>query len=69
MERELVGGECAYWAYIPSKTLLRPPETRSQAQRTAGVAVPTIAWREVAAYRDFMIRNLDDAGQVRGYRD
>ncbi len=67
--RELVGGECAYWACIPSKTLLRPPETRSEGERAAGVSAPAIAWAEVAAYRDFMIRNLDDGGQVDGYRD
>ncbi|MGI8624052.1 MAG: FAD-dependent oxidoreductase [Solirubrobacteraceae bacterium] len=69
VERELVGGECAYWACIPSKTLLRPPETRSEAERAAGVSAPAIAWADVAAYRDFMIRNLDDRGQVDGYRD
>ena len=69
VERELVGGECAYWACIPSKTLLRPPDTRAEAARAAGVATPQIAWAEVAAYRDFMIRNLDDGKQVEGYRD
>ena len=68
VERELVGGECAYWACIPSKVLLRPPETRAEAERTAGVATPEIDWPQVAAYRDYMIRNLDDAGQVQGYR-
>ena len=68
-ERELIGGECAYWACIPSKTLLRPPEVRGEAERAAGVATPELAWTELARYRDWMIRNLDDAKQVHGYRD
>jgi dihydrolipoamide dehydrogenase len=69
VERELVGGECAYWACIPSKTLLRPPETRAEAGRSAGVSRPDIKWAEVAKYRDYMIRNLDDTAQVEGYRE
>lgn len=68
IERELVGGECAYWACIPSKTLLRPPEVRYEARRAAGTAEPAQNWPEVAAYRDYMIRHLDDAKQVDGYR-
>ena len=69
VERELVGGECAYWACIPSKVLLRPPEARGEAERAAGVATPAIDWPQVAAYRDYMIRGLDDAAQVKAYRD
>jgi dihydrolipoamide dehydrogenase len=69
VERELVGGECGYWACIPSKTLLRPPEARSEAERAAGVQAPELSWPEVAAYRDTMIRHLDDSAQVSGYRD
>ncbi len=69
VERELVGGECAYWACIPSKTLLRPPETRAEARRAAGVDEPEQHWPEVARYRDYMIRDLDDSGQVKGYED
>jgi dihydrolipoamide dehydrogenase len=67
IERELVGGECAYWACIPSKTLLRPPEVRFEARRTAGTSAPEQRWHEVAEYRDFMIRQLDDSNQVKGY--
>jgi pyruvate/2-oxoglutarate dehydrogenase complex dihydrolipoamide dehydrogenase (E3) component len=67
VERELVGGECAYWACIPSKTLLRPPEVRFEAQRTAGTGTPEQSWREVAEYRDYMVRHLDDRNQVDGY--
>ena len=68
VERELVGGECAYWACIPSKTLLRAPEVRHEARRTPGVSEPEQHWRELAEYRDFMIRHLDDSKQVEGYR-
>jgi dihydrolipoamide dehydrogenase len=68
LERELVGGECAYWACIPSKTLLRPPEVRAEAARAAGLDRPAEHWPALAAYRDFMIRNLDDSKQVEDYR-
>ena len=67
IERELIGGECGYWACIPSKTLLRPPEARAEADRAAGVSRPDLNWPETRDYRDYMIRNLDDSGQVTGY--
>jgi dihydrolipoamide dehydrogenase len=68
VERELVGGECAYWACIPSKTLLRPPEVRAEAVRVAGLDRPRQRWAEIAAYRDYMIRYLDDGKQIEDYR-
>ncbi|MDP9458424.1 MAG: NAD(P)/FAD-dependent oxidoreductase [Actinomycetota bacterium] len=67
VERELIGGECAYWACIPSKTLLRPPEVWGEARRAFGTSTPTIELEELFDYRDWMIRNLDDSGQVEGY--
>jgi pyruvate/2-oxoglutarate dehydrogenase complex dihydrolipoamide dehydrogenase (E3) component len=69
VERELVGGECAYWACIPSKTLLRPGEVVNEAVRTAGTGAPSLAFDKVAPYRDEMIRHLDDSKQVRGYEE
>ncbi|MFN8215134.1 MAG: NAD(P)/FAD-dependent oxidoreductase [Solirubrobacterales bacterium] len=69
VERELIGGECAYWACIPSKTLLRTVEVRAEAERTAGTSAPAQSWPEISAYRDFMIRALDDTAQVTGYRE
>jgi pyruvate/2-oxoglutarate dehydrogenase complex dihydrolipoamide dehydrogenase (E3) component len=69
IERELVGGECAYWACIPSKTLLRPPEARAEARRAAGLAEPEERWQEIVAYRDYMTRSLDDSGAVKGYEE
>jgi dihydrolipoamide dehydrogenase len=69
VERELVGGECAYWACIPSKTLLRPPAARAEARRAAGLADPEQRWREIVDYRDYMTRNLDDSRAATGYED
>jgi len=67
VERELVGGECGYWACIPSKTLLRAPEAQAEARRTAGLDEPGVRWQEIVKYRDYMIRDLDDSGAVAGY--
>jgi pyruvate/2-oxoglutarate dehydrogenase complex dihydrolipoamide dehydrogenase (E3) component len=69
VERELIGGECAYWACIPSKTLLRPGEVRGEASRAAGVGAPSLSFADIASYRDEMIRHLDDSAQVQGYED
>src|SRR5713101_9280774 len=68
VERELIGGECAYWACIPSKTLLRGPEARAEASRAAGVATPALEWAGLRDYRDYMVRHLDDTAQVSGYQ-
>ena len=67
IERELIGGECAYWACIPSKTLLRGPEVRAEASRAAGVATPAIDWPGLRDYHDYMVRRLDDTAQVKDY--
>jgi pyruvate/2-oxoglutarate dehydrogenase complex dihydrolipoamide dehydrogenase (E3) component len=69
LERELIGGECAYWACIPSKTVLRPAEARTEVERAAGVAGAQLDWEKARDYRDYMVRNLDDSGQVDGYAD
>jgi dihydrolipoamide dehydrogenase len=69
VEQELIGGECAYWACIPSKTLLRPGEVRHEAQLAPGLTVPAEQFPEVAKYRDYMIRDLDDRGQEKEYEE
>ena len=69
VERELLGGECAYWACIPSKTLLRPPEVRAEARRAFGLEEPAQRWAEIVAYRDKMIRGLDDSSQLETYAE
>jgi pyruvate/2-oxoglutarate dehydrogenase complex dihydrolipoamide dehydrogenase (E3) component len=69
VERELLGGECAYWACIPSKTLLRPPEVKSEATRTFGTSTPELYLETIFDYRDYIIRNLDDSGEVTSYEE
>ena len=61
VERELVGGECSYWACIPSKTLLRPGEAVHAAREAAGTA--QVDAEAALAWRDFMVSEYSDAGQ------
>jgi pyruvate/2-oxoglutarate dehydrogenase complex dihydrolipoamide dehydrogenase (E3) component len=63
VERELVGGECSYFACIPSKTLLRPGEAVQAARDAAGTAEVDV--EAALAWRDFMVSDYSDAGQER----
>jgi pyruvate/2-oxoglutarate dehydrogenase complex dihydrolipoamide dehydrogenase (E3) component len=69
VERELVGGECSYWACIPSKSLLRPGEAVKGAREAGARAEVDV--QDALAWRDFMVSNYSDAGQERwlGSRD
>ena len=67
VERELVGGECSYWACIPSKTLLRPGEAVHAANDAAATAQVDVA--RTLAWRDFMVSDYSDAGQERWLAD
>jgi pyruvate/2-oxoglutarate dehydrogenase complex dihydrolipoamide dehydrogenase (E3) component len=67
VERELVGGECSYWACIPSKTLLRPGEAAHGAREAAASAVVDVD--AALAWRDFMVSDYSDAGQERWLAD
>jgi pyruvate/2-oxoglutarate dehydrogenase complex dihydrolipoamide dehydrogenase (E3) component len=65
---ELFGGECSYWACIPSKALLRPIELRAAASRLPGVEVGPLDAAEVLKRRDWFTgfdgHRHDDTGQV-----
>jgi pyruvate/2-oxoglutarate dehydrogenase complex dihydrolipoamide dehydrogenase (E3) component len=63
VERALVGGECSYWACIPSKSLLRPGEA-VKAAREAGASA-RVDVQAALAWRDFMVSGYSDAGQER----
>jgi pyruvate/2-oxoglutarate dehydrogenase complex dihydrolipoamide dehydrogenase (E3) component len=67
VERERVGGECSYWACIPSKTLLRPGEA-VQGARDAG-ATAQLDPAAVFAYRNYMVSDYADAGQEKWLTD
>jgi dihydrolipoamide dehydrogenase len=67
VERELVGGECSYWACIPSKTLLRPGEAVHAANEAAATAAVDVG--AALDWRDFMVSNYSDAGQEKWLAD
>jgi pyruvate/2-oxoglutarate dehydrogenase complex dihydrolipoamide dehydrogenase (E3) component len=67
VERELVGGECSYWACIPSKSLLRPGEAVQGAREAGASAQVDVA--AALAWRDFMVSGYSDAGQERWLAD
>jgi len=65
VERALVGGECTYWACMPSKTLLRAPELLAAARRAPGAAeaaVGALDLERVFWWRDQVVDSYDDEG-------
>ena len=65
-ERHLVGGECSFFACMPSKALLRPGQALAEARRLPGAAegVGAIDVEAVFARRDEVVHDLDDASQL-----
>jgi pyruvate/2-oxoglutarate dehydrogenase complex dihydrolipoamide dehydrogenase (E3) component len=71
-ERELVGGECSYWACIPSKTLLRPGEALEAAREAPGAREAVTGPLDLASaleWRNFMTSDWDDTGALRWLDD
>jgi pyruvate/2-oxoglutarate dehydrogenase complex dihydrolipoamide dehydrogenase (E3) component len=67
VEQHLIGGECSYYACMPSKALLRPADVLGEARRVPGV--PVAAGGELDAQaildrRDEVIHGLDDSAQL-----
>jgi dihydrolipoamide dehydrogenase len=67
VERELVGGECSFYACMPSKALLRPAQVLAEARRVPGAAQAARGELDVPAVlrrRDEVIHGLDDSSQL-----
>jgi pyruvate/2-oxoglutarate dehydrogenase complex dihydrolipoamide dehydrogenase (E3) component len=67
VESDLIGGECSYYACMPSKGLLRPGELMAEVRRVPGVREALSGDLDVRAAlerRDEIIHDLDDSGQV-----
>jgi pyruvate/2-oxoglutarate dehydrogenase complex dihydrolipoamide dehydrogenase (E3) component len=71
VEPDLVGGECPFWACMPSKSLLRPEEALTEARRIPGAAQAATGKLDVAAVlarRDEVIHHLDDSSYLPGFK-
>ena len=66
VEQHLVGGECSYYACMPSKALLRPADVLSEARRVPGVNASneSVEAEPVLKRRDEVVHDLDDSGQL-----
>jgi pyruvate/2-oxoglutarate dehydrogenase complex dihydrolipoamide dehydrogenase (E3) component len=67
VERELVGGECSFYACMPSKALLRPAQALAEARRVPGAAEAITGGLDVEALlsrRDQIVHELDDSAQL-----
>src|SRR5580658_8278760 len=67
VERELVGGECSFYACMPSKALLRPAQALAEARRVPGAAEAAggeLDVDAVLARRDEVVHNLSDDAQM-----
>jgi dihydrolipoamide dehydrogenase len=72
VERDLVGGECSFYACMPSKALLRPAEVIAEARRVPGAAEAIRGELDVAAVlarRDEVVHDLDDSAQLPWLKD
>ncbi|TLM81224.1 NAD(P)/FAD-dependent oxidoreductase [Pseudarthrobacter sp. NamE2] len=72
VEAELVGGECSYWACMPSKALLRPGTALHGAQTTPGAKEAVTRILDAPAVlkrRDYMTSNWQDDSQVQWVKD
>jgi len=65
VESNLVGGECTYFACMPSKTLLRAPELREAASRTPGLTAGPLDIKALFGWRDWVTDDWDDAAQAK----
>jgi pyruvate/2-oxoglutarate dehydrogenase complex dihydrolipoamide dehydrogenase (E3) component len=72
VERELVGGECSYYACIPSKTLLRPGEVLGRAREAPGAREALTGALDVSqalAWRNFMVSDYEDEGAAKWFTE
>ena len=72
VERELIGGECSYYACMPSKTLLRPGEALADAQRAPGAreaVTGKLDAQAALAWRDYMVNDYHDSSAEKWAKD